>query len=64
MSRKGKSIHRKEISGCLALGMWTGIGHKSLKKHLGDDANVLKVDDGDGCTTRLLKSLKCTRKMG
>ena len=50
MSRKGKSINRKQISDCLALvigGALTAYGQKGSFR---GDGNVLKLDCGGVCT--------------
>lgn len=61
ISRKGKSIHRKEISGFLELRIW---GYEQVLVTTNQEryfGGILKLDCGDGCTTVLLKSLwyKC-----
>lgn len=51
MSRKGKSIDRKQISGCLALVIKGALSTYGQKGPLGDEGNILKLDGGGVCIT-------------
>lgn len=42
---------RKQISGCLDLGVGTGTGCTLQKGSFWGDGNILKLHYGDGCTT-------------